>query len=65
MSCRVGLRRSSDPGLLWLWLAAAVPIRSLAWEFPYAAGVTLKRKGKKKKIQADKRKLEVLSKGTV
>ena len=30
---------------MWLWrrLAAAVLIRPLDWEFPYAAGVALKR----------------------
>ena len=27
---------------LWLWLAVVAPIRPLAWEFPYAAGVALK-----------------------
>ena len=34
-----------DPALLWLWnrLAAAAPIRPLAWEPPYAEGVALKR----------------------
>ena len=34
-----------DPALLWLWRrpAAAAPIRPLAWEPPYAAGVALKR----------------------
>ena len=52
MSCGVGHRHGSDPVLLWLWCrpAAIAPIRPLAWELPYAAGVTLKRqKGKKKK----------------
>ena len=41
MSCGVGRRLSSDPEFLWLWprLAAAAPIRSLAWELPYASGV--------------------------
>ena len=50
MSCGVGLRRSSDPALLWLWcrLAAAAPIGPLAWDLPYAAGATLKRQKKKK-----------------
>jgi len=32
---------------LWRWLAAATPIQPLAWEFPYTAGVALKRKKKK------------------
>ena len=46
MSCGVGCTCSSDPALLWLWcrLAAVVPIRPLAWEPPYAAGVALKSK---------------------
>ena len=37
-----------DPMLLWLWwgLAAVTPIRPLAWEPPYAAGVALKAKNK-------------------
>ena len=32
-----------DPALLWLWRrpAATAPIRPLAWEPPYAAGVVL------------------------
>ena len=51
MSCGVGCRRGSDPFLLWLWrrLAATAPSRPLAWEPPYPAGVTLKRKKDKKK----------------
>ena len=38
VSCDVGCRRGSDLALLWLWcrLAAAVLIRPLAWELPYA-----------------------------
>ena len=43
-----------DPALLWLWCrpVATAPIRPLAWEPPYAAGVALekaKRQPKKKK----------------
>ena len=51
MSCNVGLRRSSDLTLLWLWrrLAATAPIRPLAWEPSYAMGVALKRQKEKKK----------------
>ena len=47
----MGCRRGSDPALLWLWrrLAAAAPIRPLAWELPYAVGAALKKKKKKKK----------------
>ena len=46
----VGLRRSSDPALLWLWhrLMATAPVRPLAWEPPYAAGVALEKDTKKK-----------------
>ena len=54
MSCGVGRRRGLDPALLWLWRrpVATDPIRPLAWEPPYAAGVVLKRQNdpKKKKI---------------
>jgi len=40
-----------DLVLLWLWcrLAAAAPIKPLAWEPPYAAGAALKRQKTKKK----------------
>ena len=45
MKCGVGHRPGSDPALLWLWYrpAATAPIRSLAWEPPYAAGVVLEK----------------------
>ena len=35
-----------DPALPWLWYrpAAVAPIRPLAWELPYAAGVAQKAK---------------------
>ena len=48
-SCGGGCRRGSDPKLLWLWLrpAATAPVRPLAWEPPYAAGVALKKKSTK------------------
>ena len=38
-------QRVKDPSLLWLWCrpAAAVPIRPLAWELPYALAAALKR----------------------
>ena len=44
MNSGVGHRFDSDPALLWLWQrpAATAPIRPLAWELPYAAGVALK-----------------------
>ena len=57
MSCGVGCRRSSDPVLLWLWRkpVATAPIRSLAWECPYAEGAALEKgkKTKKKKKRKD------------
>ena len=45
MSSGVGCRRGSDLTLLWLWcrLVATGPIRPLAWEPPYAAGVALEK----------------------
>ena len=48
MSCGVGPRRGSDLALLWCRPAATVSVRPLAWEPPYAAGVALKGKKKKK-----------------
>ena len=60
MSCGVGRRCSSDPALLWLWcrLAATAPIRPLAWEPPYAAGVA-QEMAKRQKDQKKKRHLYV------
>ena len=51
MSFGVGCRHGLDPVLLWLWhrLAAAALIQPLAWELPYAMGVSLKSKNKQKK----------------
>ena len=49
MSCGVGLRRSSDLALLWLWLAAIALTHPLAWETPYATGVALKKQKKKER----------------
>ena len=50
MSCGIGCRHGWDPALLWLWsrLAATAPIRSLAWELPYAVGVGLEKWEKKR-----------------
>ena len=51
MSCGVGLRRSLDLALLWLWCrpSAVALIRPLAWEPPYAVGMALKRTKRQKK----------------
>ena len=48
MSIGVSPRRGLDPMLLWLWyrLADAALIHPLAWDFPYAMGVALKKKKK-------------------
>ena len=48
MSCGVGCRRGSDLEWLRLRPAAAPPIQPGAWEIPYATGVALKKKDKKK-----------------
>ena len=52
MSCGIGHRYSLDPALLWLWhrQAAEAPIQTLAWELPYAAGLALKKKTRKKRV---------------
>ena len=44
LHCGVGLRRGSDPALMWLWRrpAAVGPIGLLVWELPYALGEALK-----------------------
>ena len=57
MSCGAGCIHSLDPALLWLWRmrAAAVLIQPLAWEGPYAMGLSLKiflKKERKKLILA-------------
>ncbi len=45
MSCGVGHRHGSNRVLLWLWRrpVTTAPIRPLAWEPPYAAGVALEK----------------------
>ena len=55
MSCGVGCRCGLDLALLWLWcrLAAAAPIRTLAWEPPYVMGAALIRQKKKKRERKD------------
>ena len=44
MNCGVGQRSGSDLVLPWLWRsqAAIAPVKTLAWEPPYALGVALK-----------------------
>ena len=56
MSCGVGLRRGSDPVLLWLWCrpTAVAPVRPLAWEPPYSSGTALKGQKDKKKEKKEK-----------
>ena len=56
-SIAVGLRHSLGLALLWLWhrLEAIAPIRPLAWEPPYAAGVALKKQTKNKINQQTKK----------
>ena len=53
MRCSIVCGSGLDLALLWLWCrpAPVAPIRPLAWEPPYAVGVTL---GKKLRIQAVK-----------
>ena len=56
MSCGIGCKRGLDPTLLWLRcrLAVIAPIGSLAWELPYAMGVVLRLKKKKKTVKYQK-----------
>ena len=63
MSCGVGCRRGSGPELLWLWSrpVATAPIRSLAWEPPYAMGSS-PRKGKKTKKKKKRKKKKFIKK---
>jgi len=52
----VGHRGGSNPELLWLWrrLVATAPIRPLAWEPSYAAGVALEKAKRQKTKQNTK-----------
>ena len=61
MSCGVGLRRGSDPALLWLWRwqADVAPIRPRAWELPYVTGAALKKQTSKKEKKSKKKKNKV------
>ena len=58
MSCGVGHRCRLDPALLWLRcrLAATAPIRPLAWELPYAAGVALEEAKRQKQTNKQQKK---------
>ena len=60
MSCGVGHRHGSDLALLWLWCrpAAVAPIRSLAWDLPYAVGTALKIQKKRRKERKKLRELK-------
>ena len=61
MSCGVGRRCGSDVALLWLWHrpAATAPIRPLAWEPPYTAGMALEKTKKKKEKRKKKNKFHI------
>ena len=63
MTCGVGHRRGSDLAVVvvWLWhrLAAIAPIRPLAWEPPYTAGVALKRQQQQKKLEKRTQKVKL------
>jgi len=65
VSCGVGRRCGSDLALLWLWCrpAAAAPIRSLAWEPPYAVGAA-QEMAKRQKQNKTKQKTKIVSKMT-
>ena len=58
VSCGAGHRGGSKLALLWLWHrpAAIAPIRSAAWEPPYATGVALRKRQKKKKKKRKKKR---------
>ena len=49
VSCGVGHRHGLDPMSLWCRMAAAAPIRLLAWELSYVVDVALKSKKTKTK----------------
>ena len=51
VSCGVGSRRGSAPTRLWLRPTAVAPLRSLAWDLPYATGAALKIEKRKRKLQ--------------
>ena len=57
----MGHRCTLDPTLLWLWPRpeSAALIQPLAWEFPYALGVALKRHTPQKKKKKRERERKV------
>ena len=61
MSCGVGGRLGLNPALLWLWSrpVATVPIGSLAWEPPYAAGAALEKAKRQKTKNKQKKQIEL------
>ena len=62
MSCGISHTRGLDPMLLWLWHrpVATAPIRSLAWEPPYAADAALEMTKKKKKKERETKNKETV-----
>ena len=58
MSCGVVPRHSLDPALLWLCCrpVAIAPIRTIAWEPPYAVEAALEKAKKKKKKKPQNKK---------
>ena len=62
LSCSVGQSHGSDAALLWRRPAAAAPIRTLAWELPYAThapGPPPPQKKQEKKMELKKKNLGV------
>ena len=66
MSCGIGLRCGLDLALLWLWSrpAATAPIRPLAWEPPYAAGVAQEMAKRHNKTKQNKTKQKPSDQGS-
>ena len=60
VTCGVGCRCGSDLAWLWLWHrpVATAPIGPLAWEPPYAVGVT-QENGKKTKKRKEKKIMDM------
>ena len=63
MSRGVGHRGGSDPELLWLLCrpTAVAPIQPLAWKYPYALGVVLRRQKTKQQQQHTRINLLVIN----